>query len=84
VGSGESALDVSQIPPRWRRTALLRSAYRLVREESAEDLVEYGLLTAFIGLAGVAVVGLILTTLGTGYTNWDTNTQGIWEMPDPH
>jgi Flp pilus assembly pilin Flp len=80
----EAALEVSEIPPRWRQSVLLRSAYRLIREECAEDLIEYGLLTAFIGLAGVAIVGLILTALGSGYTNWNSNTQGIWEMPDPH
>lgn len=75
---------VSEVQPGHRRTVFLRWVYRLITDESAEDLVEYGLLTAFIGLAGVAVLGLILTTLGSGYSNWDSGTQNLWEMPDPH
>ena len=76
-------MDVSEVPPRRRREILLRLAYRLIREETAEDLVEYGLLTAFIGLAGVAVFGLIMAGLHSGYTNWDRDTQNLWVMPDP-
>jgi len=56
---------------------------RLAREESGEDLVEYGLLTAFIGLAGVGVFSVIMATLHSGYLNWDSGTQGLWEMPPP-
>lgn len=56
---------------------------RLAREDSGEDLVEYGLLTAFIGFAGVGVVGVIMATLHSGYLNWDSQTQNLWVMPNP-
>jgi Flp pilus assembly pilin Flp len=76
-------VEVSEIPPGQCRGVFLQWAYRLIREDSGEDLVEYGLLTAFIGLAGVAVFGLIMAGLNSGYTNWDSGTQGLWEMPPP-
>lgn len=56
---------------------------QFVREESAQDLVEYAYLTAFIGLAGLAVWQAIVGTMGTAYLGYDTNVQGAWEPPDP-
>ena len=47
-------------PLRLRGRAALTCILRLAREDSGQDLVEYALLTAFIGLAGVTVFGFIL------------------------
>ena len=54
-----------------------------VRDEGAQDIVEYALLTAVIGLAGAATWPLIVDALGTGYQRSDASTQGLWEPPPP-
>lgn len=56
---------------------------RLVLEEDGQDLVEYALLAAFVGLATAATLNAIEISLGEAYTRWDTNTQKCWTMPDP-
>jgi Flp pilus assembly pilin Flp len=61
-------------------TALWR---RLWRDEDGQDVIEYALLTASIGLAGIATWPLIATAIGVTYGRLDTKTQDIWEVPDP-
>lgn len=56
---------------------------RLIRDEQGQDLIEYALLTAGIGLAGIAVWPAITNAIGVAYQGFDTGTQGIWEVPDP-
>jgi Flp pilus assembly pilin Flp len=56
---------------------------RLIHEDRGQDLIEYALLTAGIGLAGVAVWPLIATAIGVNYQGLDGQTQNLWEMPDP-
>jgi Flp pilus assembly pilin Flp len=56
---------------------------RLVWAEDGQDIIEYALLTAGIGLAGVAVWPAITTAIGAAYGAFDTNTQSIWESPNP-
>lgn len=55
----------------------------LIVDATGEDLVEYALLTAFIGLAGAAVLSLMAGTISAAYTNWDSGTQGLAAPPDP-
>ena len=56
---------------------------RLLVDDSGQDLIEYALLTAGIGLAGAAVWPAITAAVGTSYGNLDTRTQGLWRVPDP-
>jgi Flp pilus assembly pilin Flp len=56
---------------------------RLARSEEGQDIVEYAFLTATIGLAGIATWPLIVAALQAAYQAMDTNTQDIWEVPDP-
>jgi Flp pilus assembly pilin Flp len=56
---------------------------QLIRDDRGQDVIEYALLTATIGLAGVAVWPLIATALGLNYQGLDGHTQDLWEMPDP-
>ena len=56
---------------------------RFVDDESAQDLVEYGLLTLFIGLAGIAAFGAMSNTIGTWYGSSNTGVNSLWESPDP-
>jgi Flp pilus assembly pilin Flp len=62
---------------------MLQLLRRLIREDGGQDLIEYALLTAAIGLAGVAVWPVITTAIGVNYQGLDGRTQDIWEMPDP-
>lgn len=66
--------------PRKRMRVLL---YRFVAHEQGQDVIEYALLTAGIGLAGLAVWPLIADAIGVAYQAFDSNTQDIWEVPDP-
>ena len=73
------AIDVSRVPG----TEVKDIIVRLVREESGQDLIEYALLTAFIGLAGMAVFQAIRVGIFNAYTSWDSGTQNLWEPPPP-
>lgn len=46
-------------------------AQRWWSDESGQDLIEYALLTAFIGLAGFAGVSLLGISLHDTYVSWD-------------
>ena len=61
-GGGEGRLDVLT---------------RLVRDESAQDLLEYTLLAAFIGIAGWAVLMTLPNVMGATYASWLDTTNGV-------
>ena len=56
---------------------------RLWRDDDGQDVIEYALLTAAIGLAGVATWPLIEVAIGAAYQRLDQQTQDLWEVPDP-
>jgi Flp pilus assembly pilin Flp len=56
---------------------------RLLREDEGQDLVEYALLGAFIGVVSVLVWQSIVGLLGERYTDYNTNVPQLWEPPDP-
>jgi len=56
---------------------------RLLRDEDGQDVIEYALLTASVGLMGIATWPLIAAGIGTTYQRLDTQTQDIWQVPDP-
>jgi hypothetical protein len=58
---------------------------RLFNEERGQDLVEYALLTAAIGLSALAVFALVAANgpLFRTYSSWDSGQQALWEVPDP-
>ena len=64
-------------------SSVLAGATRLVRDDRGQDLIEYALLTAGIGLAGAAVWPAITTAIGVVYDALDGRTQDLWEVPDP-
>lgn len=77
----------------WRRSAVQSAATRrsawasmivaCARDERGQDLIEYALLTAAVGVAGIATWPFIATSIGTAYRALDTNTQGLWQPPPP-
>jgi len=56
---------------------------RLIRDDRGQDIIEYALLTAGIGLAGIAVWPAITAAIGVTYEALDAGTQDIWETPPP-
>ena len=58
---------------------------RWLADESGQDLLEYVLLTSFLGFAAVAGLNLLGTALNTTYSAWDLGFQGdaYVEVPDP-
>ena len=56
---------------------------RLLRDEDGQDIIEYALLTASVGLMGIATWPLIAVGIGVSYQRLDTQTQDIWQVPDP-
>ena len=58
-------------------------AGRLIFEDRGQDLVEYALITAFIGVVGILLWENIRTGIGGAYANWDSGTQNLWEPQDP-
>jgi Flp pilus assembly pilin Flp len=59
---------------------------RFVREDSAQDLVEYAYLAAFLGLTGYLALNAISGEALTTYTSWvnpATGMPSIWDPNDP-
>ena len=57
---------------------------QLIVDESGQDLVEYGLLTAFIGLVGVLAWFNIQTQITSLYTGWGSGVNTLSSCtPDP-
>jgi Flp pilus assembly pilin Flp len=55
-----------------------------LRDDGAQDLLEYAFLAAFIGVAGFVALNAIGPTIGTVYATWiDPNTAGsvpsLWD-----
>ena len=53
-------------------------------DECGQDLVEYALLTALIGLVGLAVWSQIVGLIGDRYDDYDdvaTGVPSLWESP---
>jgi Flp pilus assembly pilin Flp len=82
-----SALDTSLVLNQmlsvgWngKMGAQLRS---LLFETNGEDVIEYALLTTFIGFAGAAAWSAMQTSLGNAYTGFNQAVWNIWEPTDP-
>lgn len=56
---------------------------RLLADESGQDLIEYALLTTFIGLAAIAVFDQIRAAIGFVYGTWESGVNNLWVPNDP-
>jgi Flp pilus assembly pilin Flp len=55
----------------------------VIADERGEDLVEYALLAAFIGIAALATWNAIEDSLAAAYRTYDSDIQNLWEPPAP-
>ena len=63
---------------------MITQLVRFLRDESGQDVVEYGLLAAFIGTVGVLAWTNITAGIATKYVGWDTGVQKLSACtPDP-
>ena len=60
-----------------------RRLLKLLSDDSGQDILEYALLSAAIGLAGILAWQAVTGGIGTAYGGWDTGTQNLWEPDDP-
>ena len=56
---------------------------RLLSDDRGQDLIEYALLTAIIGISGLLVLSAISTKMGTAYSGWNTAGQNAWQPCPP-
>jgi Flp pilus assembly pilin Flp len=56
---------------------------RLLHDEDGQDVVEYALLTAFLGLCALTAWTSLQSALGANYTGTTTGVQSLWEPPPP-
>lgn len=59
---------------------------RFVEDESAQDLVEYGLMACFIGIAGYLVLMHLGIDIFNTYDAWldpSTGVPSLWDPPEP-
>ena len=61
----------------------LSTLRRLWADDNGQDLIEYALLSAFIGLAGVAVFSGMGATMRTAYMSWVASADTAADMPPP-
>jgi Flp pilus assembly pilin Flp len=58
-------------------------AVRCLSDDSGQDLIEYALLTAIIGISGLLVLSTISTKMGAAYSGWNTAGQNAWQPCPP-
>jgi Flp pilus assembly pilin Flp len=57
---------------------------RFACDDGGQDLIEYALLGALIGIGGIVAWTNVGTAVLSTYSGWDTNVQGLSAtMPDP-
>ena len=58
---------------------------RWLREEHGQDLIEYALLCAAVGFAGIVAFSFVSDAMNSTYSSWDTEVQKdeLVEVPDP-
>ena len=56
---------------------------RALADDSGQDLIEYALLTAIIGISGMLILSTLPTTMGTAYSSWNTAGQNAWQPCPP-
>jgi Flp pilus assembly pilin Flp len=55
----------------------------VLADDSGQDLIEYALLTAIVGISGVLILSALSTTMSTAYSSWNTAGQNAWQPCPP-
>ena len=54
---------------------------RLLHDDEGQDVVEYALLAATVGMSALLTFQVILSVIGLAYRGWVSNINGLWEPP---
>ena len=68
---------------RKRGGAMTRLWRLLRRDDSGQDLLEYAILAATIGIAGILAFPAIVDKLSDNYTDGNAAIQADWQPCDP-
>jgi Flp pilus assembly pilin Flp len=60
-----------------------RGLWDFMTDDRGQDLIEYALLTAIIGVSGVLILSVIATRMGPAYRGWNTAAQNAWQPCAP-
>ena len=60
-----------------------RGLRAFIVDERGQDVIEYGLLSAFFGIVCIAVWLSIQGRLRDAYLGYDSGVQSIWASPNP-
>ena len=60
-----------------------QSVSRLIRDESGQDLIEYGLLASILSIAGVLLFPSIKSKMDWAFNNWGTQVYNLWTPREP-
>ena len=55
----------------------------VMADDGGQDLIEYALLTAIIGIAGLLALSTLPTKMGAVYESWNTAGQNAWQPCPP-
>ena len=66
-----------------KRGGLMKLWRLLRRDESGQDMLEYALLAATIGIAGVLIFPTIVEKLSDNYIDGNAAIQADWQPCDP-
>ncbi len=53
----------------------------LLRDTRGQDLIEYALLSALVGVVALAALHALGVALGDVYSAWNTAVNALWESP---
>jgi Flp pilus assembly pilin Flp len=56
--------------------------WRLLREESGQDLIEYAILTGIVTVSSILLFDRIKNQIGVYYLSWESRGQERW-IPNP-
>ena len=62
---------------------MMRFLRALARDDLGQDLVEYALLSALVGVVALAAANALGVTMGSVYSGWNTAINALWEAPAP-
>jgi Flp pilus assembly pilin Flp len=57
--------------------------FKLKDDDKGQDLIEYALLTAIIGISGLLVLQALAPRMSTAYRGWNTAAQNAWQPCPP-
>jgi Flp pilus assembly pilin Flp len=61
----------------------MKTLMTILFDDSGDDLLEYALLSALVGVAGAVGLALMPGAVNAVYASWDTATQNAWVPDDP-